>query len=155
MVTQPRLSIGSCDGFSIITPAGLVGWVEEAWIGPSEEPTAFAARLLDGRRGLLIATEIDEIVPEHRSITVGRGVRILELELPHLEPSRGSGEPLTASWRTTGVPLVLPEPPGQLQQAIISLHRPLVPDLGDEKPERAVWQTQPSCCCSPGSRRSR
>jgi len=140
MAIQTQTQIGNCDGFSIVTPLGLIGWVEEMWIDRAGEPSALALRLLDGRRGLLIAAEIEEVVREHRLITVGRGVRVLELEPPHVNPGWSSDESLTASWTTTGRSLRLPEPPGQLHGAILSLHRPLVPAANGAKLEQPIWQ---------------
>src|SRR6266567_263919 len=59
-----------CDGFRVESPEGLLGWVEEAWLGPSREPTALAIRTIDGRRGLLVAGEIETVVLERELVAV-------------------------------------------------------------------------------------
>jgi hypothetical protein len=47
---------------------------------------------------------------------------------------------MTASWRSTGALIELPEPPGYLQQALLGLHRPVVPPAGARSSERPIWQ---------------
>jgi hypothetical protein len=140
MVTRERIATGNCDGFGVYTPAGLVGWVEEMWLDGSDEPRAFALRLVDGRRGLLLADGVEEIVREQRSISVSSGVRMLELEPPHLDVGADGDAWLTASWRTTGAALEPPEPPGQIQQVRLGLHRPVVPAAQAVKPPRPIWE---------------
>lgn len=139
-------TIAECDGYSVVTPSGLAGWVEEAWVDPSETPAALALRLLNGRRGLLIAAEVQEVVHEHRLIRVHAGARFLELEPPHLGEGENGEEPLTASWRTTGRLVELPDPPGRLHEAVLSLHRPVVPARRTEVGERPVWEVLPLMC---------
>src|SRR5439155_995256 len=41
-VVQHRLL--GCDGFRVESPEGLLGWIEETWLGPSREATAVADR---------------------------------------------------------------------------------------------------------------
>lgn len=136
MATVVRPEVPNVDGFEIVTPSGLAGWVEEMWLDSADAPIALALRLLDGRRGLLFTSDVDEVVRERCSIRISDGVRILELEPPHLEAR--DGVPV-ASWRATGVELSLPEPPGQLHQAILARHRPIVPAQAP-KPERPIWR---------------
>jgi hypothetical protein len=138
VAVRERRRLSGCDGFGVLTPLGLVGWVEELWLDASNEPVAVAVRLLDGRRGLLFAAEIDEVAAERRTVSIGDGARILELEPPHLLEGAPEGpQALTASWRATGTPLLLPDPPGRLREALISLHRPTV---AVEKRERPILQ---------------
>jgi hypothetical protein len=130
------------DGFEVVTPSGLVGWVEEVWLGESDEPAALALRLLDGRRGLLLVTDVRETVAERCVIRVPATVRLLELQPPHLETGRDGP---AASWTCTGAIVVPPEPPGHLHQAILSMHRPVVPQHG-QRPERPIWQILLGIC---------
>jgi hypothetical protein len=136
MAVRAPIAIGNCDGFSVVSAAGLAGWVEELWLDDADVPAAFAVRLIDGRRGLLLAAGIDRVEPERRTIAVGADSRLLELEPPHLDP----GGSLAASWRATGVALPLPEPPGLLQSRIASLHRPPVAAGSGPKRERHILE---------------
>jgi hypothetical protein len=122
-------AIGNCDGYSVATPAGVVGWVEEMWLDDSDSATALAVRLLDGRRGLLVRDEIDEVEHERRTVTIGTGARILPLEPPHVH--NGPKGATVASWAATGAPLELPEPAGVVRSALAGLHRPVVPRTTD------------------------
>src|SRR6266566_3253979 len=99
-----------CDGFRVESPEGLLGWVEEAWLGPSREPTALAIRTIDGRRGLLVAGEIETVVLER------------ELVVPHVEIASVDGAAdVSASWQTTGEVLEPPLPPGPVRRALLAL----------------------------------
>jgi hypothetical protein len=122
-------AIGNCDGYSVATPAGVVGWVEEMWLDDSDSATALAVRLLDGRRGLLVRDEIDEVEHERRTVTIGTDPNILLLGSPHVHDGPG-GAPV-ASWEATGTPLDLPEPAGLIRGALAGLHRPAVPRATD------------------------
>src|SRR5215467_10347542 len=123
-------AIGNCDGYGVVRPAGVVGWVEEPWLDDRDDPTALAVRLLDGRRGLLLHDQIVEVAHDRRAVTIGNDARILQLELPHVRVD--GGKPV-ASWAATGAPLVLPEPPGLIRGALAGLHRPPVPKpAGDD-----------------------
>ena len=122
-------AIGNCDGYSVGTPAGVVGWVEEMWLDDSDSATALAVRLLDGRRGLLIRDQIDEVAHERRAVTIAAGARILRLEQPHVHDGP-DGAPV-ASWAATGATLELPEPAGVVRGALAGLHRPAVPRTTD------------------------
>jgi hypothetical protein len=122
-------AIGNCDGYSVATPAGMVGWVEEMWLDDSDSATALVVRLLDGRRGLLVRDEIDEVAHERRAVTIATDARILRLEPPHVH--NGSHRAPVASWAATGATLELPEPPGVVRGALAGLHRPAVPRTTD------------------------
>ena len=64
MAAAVRERLKSCDGFRVESPNGPIGSVEESWLDPSDEPTAMAVRMADGRRGLLVADEVQAVVPE-------------------------------------------------------------------------------------------
>jgi hypothetical protein len=116
-----RAPIGQCDGFAAVTEAGPIGRVEEIWLDRDEEPIALAVRLRDGRRGLLLSDQVEDVTVEERMLTVRADARLLELEPPHL--SDGAG--LTASWTTTGgsIPLPCERPPEAAAHP--SVERPL------------------------------
>jgi hypothetical protein len=96
MATVARHALLDCDGFCVETAVGVVGWVEEPWLGPDDEPSALALHLVDGRRALLLAEDVETIVPEREHVRARTGARMLELGAPHLV---GEG---AASWETTG-----------------------------------------------------
>jgi hypothetical protein len=131
-----------CDGFCVDSPEGLLGWVEETWLGPSREPTALAIRTIDGRRGLLVAGEIETVVSERELVVMRRGGRLLELDVPRVEVASVDGAAVvSASWQTTGEMLELPPPPGPMRRALLAfrpwrLAPPPRPDA-----ERPLWQT--------------
>ena len=130
-----------CDGFRVESPEGLLGWVEEAWLGPSREPTALAIRTIDGRRGLLVAGQIETVVPESELVVMRRGARLLELDVPRVEmASVDEASVVSASWQTTGEVLEPPLPPGPARRALLAL-RPwrLAPPPRPEA-ERPLWQ---------------
>src|SRR6266704_3479833 len=110
------------DGVRVGSREGLLGWVEEAWLGPSGEQTALAIRTIDGRRGLLVAGEIETIILEDELVVMRRGGRLLELDVPHVETASVEGVPvLSASWQTTGEVLEPPLPPGTIWRALLAL----------------------------------
>jgi hypothetical protein len=128
-----------CDGFRVESPLGLLGWIEETWLGPGPEPTALAIRTIDGRDGLLLAEDVEVVAPESEFVTMRAGARLLELDLPRVETTSSNG--LSASWRTTGEPLEPPpEPPGAVDRALLAI-RPwrLAPPPRPEA-ERPLWQ---------------
>ena len=130
-----------CDGFRVDSPEGLLGWVEETWLGPSRAPTALAIRTIDGRRGLLVAGEIETVVSERELVVMRRGGRLLELDVPRVEVASVDGAAVvSASWQTTGELLEPPLPPGPMRRALLVL-RPwrLAPPPRPEA-ERPLWQ---------------
>jgi hypothetical protein len=130
-----------CDGFRVESREGLLGWVEEAWLGPSGAPVALAIRTIDGRRGLLVGEEIETVVLEHELVVMRRGGRLLELDVPHAEIASVDGTPVvSASWQTTGEVLEPPRPPGPIRRALLAL-RPwrLAPPPRPDA-ERPLWQ---------------
>jgi hypothetical protein len=135
MATLPRRRLSACDGFRVEGPRGLVGWVEESWLGPDGEPAAFAARTLDGQRGLLLADDIVSVVGDEETVVVRSDARLLELGAPRLDQA----SPLHALWSTTGATIEPPAPPGLLRRAALA-RRPwrLVPPA--EPRERPLWE---------------
>jgi hypothetical protein len=142
MATVARQRLPECDGFRVESPSGLFGWVEETWLAPSGEPTALAVRMLDGRRGLLVLEDVETVLPESEIVIAAPAGRLLELDVPRVEPSSAEAGPerLSASWGTTGELLEPPPPPGLLRRASLSL-RPwrLAPPPRPEA-ERPLWQ---------------
>src|SRR6266702_3360754 len=113
----------ACDGLRVESPRGLLGWVEETWLGESGEPAALALRLIDGRRGLLLAQDVGAVVDESGEIVVGEQARVLALDAPHVERlvTNGGRPVVAASWTTTGEFLEPPQPPGVFQHALLAL----------------------------------
>ena len=99
--------IGNIDFFCVVTPGGRIGWVEEMWLDDEGETTAVAVRLPNAKRGLVVRDDIDEILPEERTIAVRPDARLLELEPPHL--NAGADGTFTASWTASRKALVVPE----------------------------------------------
>lgn len=142
MATIEVERLHGCDGFRVETPRGLLGWVEEAWLGPDEEPAALALRLLDGRRGLLLAGDVEAIVPDREEVHVRGPARVLELGPPHVELAAVDGATptrLAASWQTTGELLEPPEPPGKLRHALLQLRPWRLAPPARNGDERSVW----------------
>jgi hypothetical protein len=123
MATVEDKPLLACDGFRAEASRGLLGWVEETWLGKDDEPGAFALRLVDGRRALILAAEVEAVVAEREQVAVRDGARMLELGTPHLERVAVDGGPprLAASWQTTGEVLAPPKPPGKLRHALLEL----------------------------------
>ena len=85
-----------CDGFCVENGEGPLGWVEEEWLGSNDEPAALAVHLVDGRRGLLLVSDVESVEPERERVHAREGSRLLELGAPHLVRDGA------ASWETTG-----------------------------------------------------
>src|SRR5919197_4871381 len=127
------------DGFRVESPRGCLGVVEEVWIGEAGEPQALAMRTVDGHHALLLAEEVEAVLPEEEQVVVEEP-RLLELEPPRLDGSHGDGHVarLSASWATTGELLPLPEPGARLRLPFVSRIDTAEPDLFVERP---LWQT--------------
>ena len=139
MATLMRPELLGCDGFRLESPKGLVGWVEETWLGPDDDPAAFAIRMTDGREGLLLAEDVAHVSAESELLLMRAGARLLELDVPRLQASPSNGP--SASWRTTGNVLEPPDPPGVAARALLAI-RPwrLTPPHRPEA-ERPFWVT--------------
>jgi hypothetical protein len=122
MATVPRARLVGCDGFRVESAEGLLGWVEETWLGPEREPAALAVRTVDGRRALLLVDELERAVPESCFVVARPGARLLELDVPRVEVERVGRTPVvSASWTTTGETLEAPASPGVLARALLAL----------------------------------
>ena len=94
-----------CDGFRVESARGLIGWIEETWLGPANESTALALRMLDGRRGLLVIDDVEAVASERELVVVRSEARVLELDVPRIAAVAGDGgrpAHVSASWTTTG-----------------------------------------------------
>jgi hypothetical protein len=133
---QPRLT--TCDAFRVLGPSGLLGWVEEVWLGAVEEPAAVVVRLLDGRRGLLLADDVLNVAPDEESLTTNPEARLLQLDTPHMQFDADGG--LTAAWHTSGDALELPAAPGRVRDLLVSFRRPTAAEPSHTA-VRPVWKT--------------
>jgi hypothetical protein len=95
LVTQ----LGSCDGFTVESADGCLGWVEETWLDEAGHPAALALRTGDGRRALLLADAVQAVDPDAQEVFVARGTVLRGLEPPRLQTL--DGDP-AASWRAFG-----------------------------------------------------
>ena len=136
MAIMPHARLLQCDGFCVESEDGPIGWVEETWLGPSDEPAALALRLVDGRRGLLPAEDVDTVLPERERVVMRAGARVLELGAPHLVRDGA------ASWEVTGELVVPPERPALPGQALLELRpwrlRPARTRDGEQSMARAL-----------------
>jgi hypothetical protein len=120
MATVVRHELLGCEGFRLESHDGLLGWVEETWLGASEEVVAIAIRTIDGRDGLLLAEDVELVDRDGESLTMRSEARLLELGVPHVDTASSNG--LAATWRTTGSPLEpMPEPPGAVDRALLAI----------------------------------
>ena len=119
MAIAVRHDLRGCEGFRLEAPQGIAGWVEETWLGAADEPVALVIRLIDGRDGLLQGEDVETVSREHERLTMSPGTRLLELELPHVETLSADG--MSASWRTTGGTLELPERPDVVSRALLAV----------------------------------
>ena len=126
-----------CEGFRVEAPRGLLGWVEEPWLGAGGEPAALAVRMIDGRDGLLLREDVESVVREHELVVMRGEARLLELDVPRLDPTSQNG--LTASWRATGETLEPPEPPGALDRALLALRPWRLAPPPAPGAERPLW----------------
>jgi hypothetical protein len=115
--------MAAVDGFRAESRNGLLGWVEETWLGDEDEADALALRLVDGRRGLVLAADVEAVVPEREYVSVRSGARILELGTPHVVRRAVDGGPprVAASWQTTGELIEPSKPPGKLRHALLEV----------------------------------
>ena len=137
MATAVRHDLLGCDGFRLESGDGLIGWVEESWLGQAREPAALAIRTLDGRRGLLLAEDVRAVAPERERVFMREKGRLRELDVPRVRPV---GESLAASWSTTGQTLEPPPPPGPMQRALLSVRPWRLAAPPTPLAERPLWQ---------------
>jgi hypothetical protein len=139
VATGERTLLRACDGFRAEAPHGLLGWVEETWLGPDESPAAVALRLVDGRRGLLLADDVEIVVPESRELVVRDGASMLELAAPRLEQLGRDGV-VAAHWETTGEVLEPPPAPGLVARALLAARPWRLAPPPEHPGERSVGQ---------------
>jgi len=108
--------LSESEGYSVETPEGAIGWVEEVWLGERREPRALAMRTVDGTRALLLAEQVTAVDREHGWVVVGHDARLRELDRPRLTQTRDGR--LTASWTTNGNTLERPATVARLPLAI-------------------------------------
>lgn len=118
----------ACEGFRVEAAEGAIGWVEEVWLGRSDEPEALAIRTTEGRRALLPADDVEALDSEYGWVVTGPAPRLLELDAPRVDGA------MAASWRTTGKVLPVPPPPGLVDRVL----RRSGPRRRSE--ERPIWQ---------------
>jgi hypothetical protein len=109
-------ALGECEGYTIESPEGSIGWVEEVWLGEGRTPRALALRTVDGTRALLLPEQVAAIDHDHGWVVVAVDLRLRELDPPRL--TAGSNGRLTASWTTTGRTLERPASVARLPLAI-------------------------------------
>jgi hypothetical protein len=141
VATAVRHDLLGCDGFRVEDERGLIGWVEETWLGPSRDPAALAIRTVDGRRGLLLASEVESVVAERELVHIARKGRLLELDVPRFETASVVGEPIVAaSWHTTGLTLEPPPPLGPVQRALLRVRPWRLAAPPAPVADRPLWQ---------------
>jgi hypothetical protein len=79
-VATRTTSLRGCDGFKVETADGLIGWVEEPWLGPHGEPAGLALRLVDGGHGFVRADDVRLIDPDTEDVQLVTGASTRELE---------------------------------------------------------------------------
>ena len=132
--------LAGCEGFRLESPEGLLGWVEETWLGASDEPVALAIRTVDGRDGLLLAEDVEAVARESEFLAMRAEARLLELDIPRVETASSNG--LAASWRTTGELLEPPpEPPGAVDRALLAIRPWRLAPPPQPGAERPLWLT--------------
>ena len=125
----------SCDGFTVESPDGCLGWVEETWLDSENHPAAVAVRTVDGRRALLVAEAVRAVDPDAQEVFVDADVELLALEQPRLASADGA---IAATWPATNEHLVA-TPAGahaMPETAALSAARATTATH-----ERALWQT--------------
>jgi hypothetical protein len=116
-IVQTR-TFSETEDFAVESPDGMIGRVEEIWLGPAGEPRALALRTRDGRRALLLDEDVLAVDRERHRVVVGRPPELMELDAPRLDSTRSGG--LAATWSTTGE-VVRPAPRPPLPRLRIAL----------------------------------
>jgi hypothetical protein len=125
----------SCDGFTVESPDGCLGWVEETWLDSEDHPAAVAVRTVDGRRALLLAEAVEAVDPDAQEVFVGADVELLVLEQPRLASADGT---IAATWTATDEHLVA-TPAGA--HAVPEAAALAAARATTATHERALWQT--------------
>jgi hypothetical protein len=119
------------DGYVVESPEGHVGWVEEVWLGETNEPHAVAVRTADGRHGLLMEDQVLAVDHENHWVVVPPEPTLLELDVPRLVTDSGSDP--AASWTTTGERFRASAPHPRMHPVLRRARRIL-------RAERPFWQ---------------
>jgi hypothetical protein len=129
------------DGYTVESPDGKLGRVEEIWLGPTNEPLALAVRTADGGRALLLGDEVLSVDREYRWVVVGSRPTLLELDAPRLTRGDGVGNDsrIAASWTTTGA--VLPAPAARRPPPGLPRWLRRAQPAQQALAERPLWQT--------------
>ena len=122
----------TCDGFTVESPDGCLGWVEETWLDGGGHPGALAVRMCDGRRALLAADTVLAVDPDAQEVLVGADAELRVLEPPRLTDAD------TATWHATeehvpvtaGAAHAAPQAPALAAARASTSHR-----------DRAVWHS--------------
>ena len=137
VVAEENERLRDTDGFLVESSEGDIGWVEEIWLGETNQPRALAVRMTDGRHALLPAEEVMTVEREQRWVVVPPRPALLELARPRLTDG-GRGRRMAASWATTGAPVAVPTRPSWGWRLLLRRASPVaVPREGAEPP---VWQ---------------
>src|ERR1051326_4468394 len=93
-MAAPRVEqhLAGTGGFTVESPDGEIGSVEEVWLGEHDEPRALTVRTGDGKRALVLAEEVVEVDADHEWLVVRGHPRLLELA-----PTEVRDEETTAS----------------------------------------------------------
>ena len=83
--------LADTEGYTVETPEGPIGRVEEVWLGPHDEPLALALRMTDGSRALLLAEQVRMVERDYRWVVTQRRPALLELDAPRLASASGDG----------------------------------------------------------------
>jgi hypothetical protein len=127
--TRRLTALRNADGYVVESPHGDVGEVEEVWLD-HDDPCALAVRVKDGRRALLLTSDVVAVDRDHRWVVVPEEAQLLELDAPRLR----AGDAPAASWSTTGnVVAIAPHADGGL-----AVPRRTEPTSAAERP---LWQT--------------
>jgi hypothetical protein len=138
MATVVRHMLAGCEGFRVESSQGLLGWVEETWLGETDAPVALAVRTIDGRDGLLLAEDVGRVDREGEHLVMRAEARLLELGVPRVDTT--SSNSLSASWRTTGEALEpLPEPPGFVDRTLLALRPWRLAPPPQPDADRSLW----------------
>jgi hypothetical protein len=88
-VVERLHALGESEGYTVESPDGSIGWVEEVWLGERRTPRALAMRTVDGTRALLLAEQVAAVDHEHG---LGRSRRRPALARARPTPPEGGPE---------------------------------------------------------------
>lgn len=103
--------LASCDGFTIESSDGCLGWVEETWLDADGHPAALALRTAGGERALLLAESVRAVDPDAQEVFIAADAVLHGLEPPRVE---NLDRAPVASWHASG----------KVEPAAAALHTP-------------------------------